>query len=205
MIDLGLSRPFPPGYLAELGSGWWRPRAEHPHYGADLFTKVGTPVLAVAPGKVIRVQASPTGAAGIWVGLEHDRQIVSRYMHLSRVADSLAVGARVRRGQVIGYSGDTGTGSTGPHLHFDLKVPSGLLPEIERAVGKPPTGWSPYQAPWGYGVPVEPWLPVDRYSARTVDDARRYGIPLYKDRPQGFLLKLGLAGFAAWGVYRLLR
>lgn len=206
MLDLGFSRPFPPGYVAEIGSGWPRPRASGFHGAADLFTKTGTPVIAVAPGKVIRVQASPSGAAGIWVGLEHDRGVVTRYMHLSKAAD-LELGQRVRRGQVIGWSGDTGTASTGPHLHFDIKVPAALLPLVQATVGKPPTGWDPYQAPWGYGIPVEPWLPVDRYTQRTIDDAKRMGIPLERDRRGGLgaLAGVALAGFVLWGGYTLLR
>jgi murein DD-endopeptidase MepM/ murein hydrolase activator NlpD len=188
-----------------MTSGWWRPRDGHPHYGADLFTPTGTPVLAVAPGKVIRVQRTATGeAAGIWVGLEHDRGLVTRYMHLSAVAPGLAVGQSVRRGQVIGATGESGAGSTGPHLHFDIKAPAALLPSIEAAAGKPATGWSPLQEPWGYGVPAEPWLPVDRYPQRTIDDAKRHGVPLYKDRAGLGLAAVALLGFAAWGAWKLL-
>ena len=206
MLDLDFSRVFPASVTAELSSGWWRPRSGHPHYGADLFTPTGTPVLAPGAGMVTKTQRSSSGAAGIYVVLQHPSGISSRYMHLSQIADELAPGDPIRRGQLLGRSGNTGA-SEGPHLHFDLKAPAALLPAIIAAVGEPSTGWGPLQEPWGYGIPVEPWLPVDRYPQRTIDDAKRYNVPLYQDRAGSagvFLLKVALAGFAAWGANRLL-
>lgn len=204
MIDLDLSRVFPAGVTAELSSGWWRPRSGHQHYGADLFTPTGTPILAPADATVTKTQRTSSGAAGIYVVLEHPVGVSSRYMHLSKIADGLAPGTKVRRHQLIGYSGNTGA-SEGPHLHFDLKAPARLLPAIAKAVGQPSTGWGPLQEPWGYAIPAEPWLPVDRYPPRTIDDARRHNVVLHRDRAGAgvFLLKVGLAGFAAWGIYRL--
>lgn len=60
------------------------------------------------------------GGAGNYVTLEHGSGITSVYMHLSRFADGVD-GRQVQAGQVIGYVGSTG-GSTGPHLHFEVRV-----------------------------------------------------------------------------------
>lgn len=201
-LSLGFGKPFPFGHKAELTSGWWRPRAGHRHLGADLFAPIGTPVVAVAPGLVIRAQRVGTGdAAGIWVGLQHDHGIVTRYMHLSSIDPDIGPGARVSRGQLLGHSGTTG--SEGAHLHFDVKAPAAILPAIEASVGQPTTGWGPLTE-WGYGIPAEPWLPVDSYAQRTIDDAKQYGIPLERDRGGG-LGQLLLVGAICWAGYHLLR
>jgi murein DD-endopeptidase MepM/ murein hydrolase activator NlpD len=86
-----------------------------PHVGVDLVAKYGTPVKAVADGKV--ESADWAGELGRCVRLDHENNLVSIYGHLSRIADDLRAGGYVRMGQVIGYVGTTGL-STGPHLHF---------------------------------------------------------------------------------------
>jgi len=86
-----------------------------PHVGVDLVAKYGTPVKAVADGKV--ESADWAGELGRCVRLDHEHSLVSIYGHLSRIADDLRPGGYVRMGQVIGYVGTTGL-STGPHLHF---------------------------------------------------------------------------------------
>ena len=195
-------RVFPSGVTASLDSGWPRPRGSGLHRGADLFTPVGTPVLAVAAGKVVHLQRSVNPTAGIWLVLQHEHGVVTRYLHLSRIAADLKVGSPVRRGQMIAWTGDTSTGTTGAHLHFDIKGPAQVLPMVARAIGEPRGGWGPEQPPWGYSIPVEPWLPVDRYPKRTIDDAAAYGIRLYKG--PGVAAKFIIAGLVAYGVYRML-
>jgi murein DD-endopeptidase MepM/ murein hydrolase activator NlpD len=81
----------------------------------DLIAAHGTPVYAVFDGVVTR--ASRYYGYGNCVDIQHASSYSSRYGHLSRC--SVRCGARVRKGQLIGYSGSTGT-STGPHLHLEL-------------------------------------------------------------------------------------
>jgi murein DD-endopeptidase MepM/ murein hydrolase activator NlpD len=86
-----------------------------PHYGVDFAAPAGTPVRAVARGKV--AAAGWQGGAGRFVKLRHGASLASGYAHLARIAPGLKPGQRVRRGQVIGYVGSSGL-ATGSHLHF---------------------------------------------------------------------------------------
>ena len=98
------------------------------HKGIDGRAKIGTPVYASVPGVVVHAGVHKfrkgwgtafgihvivdndkfkDGSAGLWAG----------YCHLSKVA--VKVGQRVAKGDLVGYSGNTGN-STGPHLHFQI-------------------------------------------------------------------------------------
>jgi murein DD-endopeptidase MepM/ murein hydrolase activator NlpD len=79
---------------------------------------VGTPVWAVADGKV--VTAAKSDVSGKHVCVRHMNGFETCYLHLSRLGDGIRVGARVSQKQIVGFSGNTGR-STGPHLHFALK------------------------------------------------------------------------------------
>jgi murein DD-endopeptidase MepM/ murein hydrolase activator NlpD len=95
----------------------WHPilHRYRPHLGTDFAARRGTPLLAVAPGKVIF--AGRKGGYGKVVKIKHSGGYVSLYAHQSRIRAKR--GQRVKKGQVIGYVGSTGR-STGPHLHFGL-------------------------------------------------------------------------------------
>jgi murein DD-endopeptidase MepM/ murein hydrolase activator NlpD len=88
-----------------------------PHLGVDLAAPTGTPVRAVAGGKI--VTAGRYGQLGRTVRVEHDGGLTSTYGHLSRIAGRLDEGDAVERGQVIGYVGASGL-ATGPHLHYAI-------------------------------------------------------------------------------------
>jgi len=87
------------------------------HAGVDLVARYGTPVKAVADGRV--EFADWGGELGRCVRLEHDHGMVSIYGHLSKISHAVSEGAYVSVGQVIGWVGTSGL-STGPHLHFGL-------------------------------------------------------------------------------------
>lgn len=89
-----------------------------PHEGTDFGSPAGTPVGASSFGTVTFVGFA--GATGNFVRLSHPGEIETGYAHLSRFADGLKVGDKVKRLQIIGYVGSTGR-STGPHLHFSAK------------------------------------------------------------------------------------
>ena len=60
-------------------------------------------------------------ATARYVEIKHVNGFETGYGHMSRIADGMKPGVRVRQGQIIGYVGSTGN-STGPHLHFEIKV-----------------------------------------------------------------------------------
>lgn len=90
------------------------------HGGTDFGAPVGTPVYASADGTV--VNASPSGCGGNWIFIDHKDGMQTRYFHLSRYADGLHAGQVVKQGTTIGYSGNTGTCTTGPHLHYEVHI-----------------------------------------------------------------------------------
>lgn len=88
------------------------------HEGVDLSAPIGTPVLACFNGVVQSAGYSTT--SGYYVWLSHGDEIKTFYCHLDEVlVDS---GEEVTQSTVIAYSGNTGTRTTGPHLHLGLYI-----------------------------------------------------------------------------------
>jgi murein DD-endopeptidase MepM/ murein hydrolase activator NlpD len=87
------------------------------HPGIDVSAPRGTKVTAPADGLVVSV--GRRGAYGKAIVIDHGHEIVTRYGHLDDY--NVRAGQRVRRGDVIGFVGDTGR-SNGPHLHYEVWV-----------------------------------------------------------------------------------
>lgn len=87
------------------------------HLAVDLSTAPGQPVVATADGIVL--QAERSGRLGNAVMIAHGFGYATRYAHLSR--SKVEAGARVNRGDVIGYVGNTGR-ATGFHLHYEVRL-----------------------------------------------------------------------------------
>lgn len=86
-----------------------------PHKGTDYAAPTGTPILATADGSVTK--ATRSGGNGIYVKLRHNATYETQYLHMSKIADGIRPGRRVRQGDVIGYVGSTGA-ATGPHVCY---------------------------------------------------------------------------------------
>ncbi|MDE3076260.1 MAG: M23 family metallopeptidase, partial [Chloroflexota bacterium] len=93
-------------------------RYRHFHTGIDIAARYGSPIRAAADGMVITVAYGPWGY-GNYVIVAHNPSVATLYAHLSRVA--IGQGTVVKQGQVIGFEGSTGN-STGPHLHFEVRL-----------------------------------------------------------------------------------
>ncbi len=121
--------------------GWTRPVADyalsasfggvgahwsHRHTGQDFAVPVGTRVRSAGHGRVTAVECG--GAFGINVVVRHGAHTYTQYAHLSAVL--VRPGQRVRAGQPIALSGNTGN-STGPHLHFEVRRGPGVDTAVE--------------------------------------------------------------------------
>lgn len=92
-------------------------KRKRPHNGVDFAAPRGTPVRAVADGKI--TTAGWVGGFGRLIRIDHPGPYMTEYAHLNRIAKGIKTGNSVKRGQVIGTVGSTGL-ATGPHLHFGL-------------------------------------------------------------------------------------
>ena len=111
---------------------------ERRHEALDIMAPKGTPVLAAADGKVVKLFTSKPGGLTVYE-FDPTSTYAYYYAHLDRYADGLKEGMQVKRGDVLGYVGSTGNASAeAPHLHFAVVE---LTPEKE----------------WWKGTPVDPY------------------------------------------------
>ena len=106
------------------------------HRGTDFAAPMGTPIMASGDGVIKK--AGWCGGGGNCVVIKHNSTYQTVYAHMSKFAQGIRSGIRVKQAQVIGYVGSTGK-STGPHLHYEvivngerinsqtLKLPSGKI------------------------------------------------------------------------------
>lgn len=87
------------------------------HGGVDQRAAAGSPIRAAAAGEVKIAQ--PFTVLGGTVGIDHGQGLETMYLHMSKIA--VQPGARVNKGDVIGYAGATGR-ANGPHLHWLIDV-----------------------------------------------------------------------------------
>lgn len=97
----------------------YRNNPDRVHGGVDLRMPVGTVVRAMNQGVVV-LTANNFSKEGNMIILYHGLGIFSVYMHLSRV--DVSENSTVKRGDIVGLSGDTGAGVREPHLHFSVKI-----------------------------------------------------------------------------------
>lgn len=118
--DIGYIRPI--SQEAELLAPFGQVRNGYNHQGIDLRLPIGTPVYAIADATVIKAAPDSKGinaGGGNIIMLDHKDGVQSWYMHLDAYA--VNVGDEVKKGQLIGYSGNSGESST-PHLHFEYRL-----------------------------------------------------------------------------------
>lgn len=108
--------------LKRMASGYGR--RMHPiykvrkmHWGMDFSAKTGTPIFATGDGKITNNRKIGGSGYGKYVVIDHGYGYQTLYAHMSKVA--VRKGQKVKRGDVIGYVGNTGR-SAGPHLHYEV-------------------------------------------------------------------------------------
>lgn len=89
------------------------------HHGVDFGAPAGTPVRVTSSG-VVTLATWTSGGGGRTVKVRHPGEYETAYLHLSRYADGIAPGRRVRQGDIIGYVGASGL-ATAPHLDYRVK------------------------------------------------------------------------------------
>lgn len=85
------------------------------HLGTDFAAPSGTPIRSVGDGIVEEAQYKSNN--GNYVKVRHNGTYTTQYLHMSRIAEGVRAGTKVRQGQTIGYVGSTGL-ATGPHLCY---------------------------------------------------------------------------------------
>ena len=107
-----------------------------PHQGIDVSAPMGSPIVAPAAGRVMRV-AKERGYGNV-LEIDHGNGIVTKYAHTQKIL--VKRGERVTRGQVVAKVGNSGL-SSGPHLHYEIHVngravdpltyvlPDGVIPD----------------------------------------------------------------------------
>jgi murein DD-endopeptidase MepM/ murein hydrolase activator NlpD len=111
------------------------PRGNRIHKGVDIGIPIGTNVVAMRDGTVTKAGRG-TGYGNV-IYIKHDDGYETRYAHLNSF--NVRAGTKVKQGQVIAKSGNTGVG-TGPHLHFEIRKggqalnPNSKLKNIRKGV-----------------------------------------------------------------------
>ena len=139
-----ISSPFGPRVLPN------QPGAGSYHYGIDLPAPVGAPVIATAPGTVIRLQNK--GPGGLEMLVQHDG-FVGIYSHFSMVTPAFAEGKRtIAAGEQLGAVGITGV-TSGAHLYFEMDLAGKPVDPAPYIGGPDCNGESAERC-------LEPWMPT---------------------------------------------
>jgi len=119
-----------PGFICPVQGGasfsntWGARRSGgRTHKGVDMFNARNTPLLAVVDG---RVRFSSNSLGGRSTHIYSDNGVVYYYTHLERHPSDMKSGQRVKKGETVGYLGNSGNARyTSPHLHFEIR-PNGV-------------------------------------------------------------------------------
>lgn len=87
------------------------------HYGIDIATNFGNPIVATADGIVLKL--GNDNMSGRFIVINHGSGFTTHYLHLSKFL--VKAGQKVKRGDVIGLVGKSGK-ALGPHLHYEVRV-----------------------------------------------------------------------------------
>ncbi|PTX58872.1 murein DD-endopeptidase MepM/ murein hydrolase activator NlpD [Melghirimyces profundicolus] len=139
--------PFKKGAKVSYGDTWGASRTyggDRTHEGTDLMADKGTPIRSVSDGRVVAKGWNELGGWRLTILDANHLQISYYYAHLSRYAEGIERGSKVKKGQVIGYVGDSGYGEKGttgqfaPHLHLGMYVRESTFSPMREAINPYP-------------------------------------------------------------------
>lgn len=144
--DIGEGAVVVGGWAHPLGGKHpWSTRLDHSGGAVDIPIPIGSPVYAVAAGTVWDLSEK---CGGLLIGVQHSPGLTTVSAHLSRAV--VKQGQQVAAGQLIGYSGTSGSCSQGPHLHFEVRI------------GSSPTVWGLFvpadRFMWRHGIDLGPCI-----------------------------------------------
>jgi len=114
--------PVPGVAPSQLYDSFDQTRGGGRHEAIDIHAPRGTPVVAVDDGKVVKLFNSKPGGLTVYQ-FDPEQKVAYYYAHLDRYAAGLAEGMELKRGDLIGYVGNTGNADpAAPHLHFAIFV-----------------------------------------------------------------------------------
>ncbi|MDR6227555.1 M23 family metallopeptidase [Desmospora profundinema] len=135
--------PFDADQNVDYGDTWGDSRTyggSRPHEGTDLFAAKGTPIRSVSDGRIVSKGWNELGGWRLTIMDDEYPQISFYYAHLERYAEEIQTGTKVKKGQIIGYVGDSGygpegtTGQFAPHLHFGVYVRESTWSPMREAI-----------------------------------------------------------------------
>jgi murein DD-endopeptidase MepM/ murein hydrolase activator NlpD len=107
-------------------------QGHHDYPASDIFTAIGTPVVACVRAEVLRLTRTEVGKGGITITLRGEDGWRYYYAHLSGAEPRLAPGQIVEPGQLLGASGNTGNArTTPPHLHLGISITGSAAGQID--------------------------------------------------------------------------
>lgn len=125
LLDAGYMFPVLGATANDFSDDWGAPRADTGfHQGIDIFAAGGTPLLAVQDGTVFQVGWNNLGGRRLWLADGYGNLFY--YAHLSGFSPLATEGAKVKRGDVVGFVGNSGDAqNTPPHVHFEIHAGGG--------------------------------------------------------------------------------
>jgi peptidoglycan hydrolase-like protein with peptidoglycan-binding domain len=156
LVDYPLTAPVDGDHY--FADWFWAARSHGIHHAQDLMSPKMTPVVAAADGIVRLVNWTDEDHMNpdrcCTIALRHNDGWESWYIHLNNdtpgtddglawgIADGIVPGTPVKAGQLIGWVGDSGTAElTGPHLHFELRDPTGVIVNPFRSLADAGANW----------------------------------------------------------------
>lgn len=110
-----------------------------PHSGLDLATPIGTPVQSPEDNAtVLKVASTEKTGISISLKLTNDKEV--SFSHLSKT--TVVEGQKVNKGDIIAFSGNTGTLTTGPHVHVTLRQHDKVIDPLPYLNGATSSGFS---------------------------------------------------------------